>query len=58
MKKSKIKLSLNKKNISNLKIDIVKGGVTGTTCNKTKKYHNTCYDGCYPNTWWAWNCNM
>jgi len=58
MKKAKIKLNLNKNNISNLKTTSIKGGVSGTTCNKSEKYHETCYDGCYPNTWWAWGCDL
>ena len=46
MKKSNIKLFLNKKNISNLKTATVKGGVTGTTCKFTNKYYNTCFINC------------
>ncbi|WP_298417070.1 hypothetical protein [uncultured Kordia sp.] len=53
MKKSKIKLSLNKKNISNLETNTVIGGVSGRTCELTNKYYNTCYTDCpVPATWW------
>ncbi len=55
MKKSKIKLSLHKQNISNLKTGAVKGGITGTTCNITRKYYNTCYSGCVPGPTF-WDC--
>lgn len=55
MKKSKIKLSLHKQNISNLKTGSLKGGVTGTTCELTNKYYNTCYSGCVPEKTW-WDC--
>lgn len=48
MKKTKIRLNLNKKNISNLETSAIKGGVTGTTCEITNKYYNTCYSGCVP----------
>ncbi|MFK7750054.1 MAG: hypothetical protein AB8B65_16805 [Kordia sp.] len=48
MKKARIKLSLNKKNISNLETAAIVGGVTGRTCNYTNKYYNTCYDPCSP----------
>jgi len=48
MKKATIKLSLNKRNISNLKTSNIKGGVSGTTCNITNKYYKTCYSGCVP----------
>lgn len=53
MKKTKIKLSLNKRNISHLETSTIKGGVTGTTCELTNKYYNTCYSICdIPATWW------
>jgi hypothetical protein len=53
MKKSKIKLSLNKKSISNLETDTIIGGVSGRTCELTNKYYNTCYTHCQtPATWW------
>lgn len=55
MKKSKIKLGLNKRSISNLKTETLKGGVTGTTCEITNKYYNTCYSGCVPEKTW-WDC--
>ena len=46
MKKSNVKLSLNKRNISSLKLEALKGGVTGTTCEFTNKYYKTCYVTC------------
>ena len=46
MKKSNIKLSLNKKSISSLEIDATKGGITGWTCNFTNRYHRTCFLPC------------
>lgn len=46
MKKVKMKLSLNKRNISSLKLETLKGGVTGTTCEFTNKYYKTCYNTC------------
>ncbi|WP_156168944.1 hypothetical protein [Kordia jejudonensis] len=52
MKKSKIKLSLNKSNISNLKTTDIKGGVSGTTCHFTNKYYKTCYFACTPEPTW------
>ena len=48
MKKAKIKLNLNKRSISTLETSSIKGGVTGTTCEFTNKYHNTCYHPCSP----------
>ena len=39
----KIKLSLNKKNISNLETNEIIGGVSGRTCEYTNKYYKTCY---------------
>lgn len=48
MKKSKIKLSLNKQNISILETSTIKGGITGRTCDLTNKYYDTCYSGCVP----------
>jgi len=49
MKKSKIKLSLNKHKVSTLKNEIIKGGATGgTTCKYTNKYYQTCLPGCVP----------
>jgi hypothetical protein len=55
MKKSKIKLSLNKKNISNLETNAIKGGGTGGTCDISNKYYKTCYIGCNPEAT-AWDC--
>lgn len=46
MKKVKMKLNLNKRNISSLKLETLKGGVTGTTCEFTNKYYRTCYKTC------------
>jgi hypothetical protein len=46
MKKSKIKLSLNKKNISSLETSTITGGVSGKTCEHTRKYFITCQDEC------------
>ncbi|MBC8755575.1 hypothetical protein H2O64_12935 [Kordia sp. YSTF-M3] len=46
MKKSNVKLNLNKRSVSNLKTDALKGGVTGTTCEFTNKYYRTCYATC------------
>jgi hypothetical protein len=43
MKKSNIKLSLNKKNISNLETSTIIGGVSGGTCEYTNKYYRTCW---------------
>jgi len=52
MKKSKIKLSLNKKSISNLETNTIIGGVSGRTCDFTNKYYKTCYTLCpVPATW-------
>jgi hypothetical protein len=48
MKKTTIKLSLNKQNISNLEMNTISGGITGITCNITNKYYETCYSGCVP----------
>lgn len=55
MKKSKIKLSLNKRSISTLETSSVKGGITGTTCEITNKYYNTCYTDCPVQATW-WDC--
>lgn len=52
MKKSKIKLHLNKQNVSTLKIDEIKGGVSGRTCDFTNKYYKTCYSPCTPQPTW------
>ncbi|WP_046756372.1 hypothetical protein [Kordia jejudonensis] len=46
MKKAKMKLELNKRNISRLKLDALKGGVTGTTCEFTNRYFKTCQANC------------
>lgn len=46
MKKVKMKLSLNKRNISSLKLNALKGGVTGTTCEFTNRYYKTCQNKC------------
>ncbi|WP_156168943.1 hypothetical protein [Kordia jejudonensis] len=52
MKKSKLKLSLNKKSISNLDVNEIIGGVSGRTCELTNKYYKTCYTYCpTPATW-------
>ena len=50
MKKSNVRLNLNKISVSNLKTDTLKGGVTGTTCDFTNKYYRTCYKTCDTNT--------
>lgn len=41
-----MKLQLNKRNISSLKLKALKGGVTGTTCEFTNKYYKTCQANC------------
>ncbi len=46
MKKSNIKLSLNKKNVSNLQSNTIIGGVSGRTCEYTNKYYKSCYSAC------------
>jgi hypothetical protein len=46
MKKSNVKLSLNKRSISSLKLEALKGGVTGTTCEFTNRYYKTCQNNC------------
>ncbi|MFK7750050.1 MAG: hypothetical protein AB8B65_16785 [Kordia sp.] len=46
MKKSKIKLDLNKKNISNLETSTIIGGASGKTCDPSYKHYNTCYMSC------------
>ncbi len=48
MKKASIKLSLNKKNISNLETNAIIGGVSGRTCEFTNKYYKSCYGPCPP----------
>lgn len=48
MKKARIKLSLNIKNISNLETSTIIGGVSGRTCEFTNKYHKSCYGACPP----------
>jgi hypothetical protein len=52
-KKTGNRLTFKKNVISNLKTNTVIGGVTGTTCQLTNKYYNTCYTDCpTPATWW------
>ncbi|MEM6685312.1 MAG: hypothetical protein AAF617_05895 [Bacteroidota bacterium] len=46
MKKTKIKLSLRKSSISNLKSTAVTGGKASDTFGFTDKYYNTCIIGC------------
>ncbi|MBC8755568.1 hypothetical protein H2O64_12900 [Kordia sp. YSTF-M3] len=46
MKKSKIKLGLNKKNISSLKSNSIIGGATGQACEPTRAHHKTCFMSC------------
>ncbi len=46
MKKQLQKLSLSKKTVAKLKVSTVKGGVTGTTCEYTNRYFETCWFMC------------
>ncbi|MEM6720820.1 MAG: hypothetical protein AAF611_15930 [Bacteroidota bacterium] len=55
MKKASMKLDLNKRSISHLKTSNIKGGITGTTCELTNKYYNTCAKGCVPGPTF-WDC--
>ncbi len=41
-----MKLSLNKTNISSLKLEALNGGITGTTCEFTNRYYKTCQANC------------
>lgn len=54
-KKTGNRLTFKKNVISNLETSSVKGGITGTTCELTNKYYNTCYSGCVPEKTW-WDC--
>ncbi|QHI37172.1 hypothetical protein IMCC3317_25500 [Kordia antarctica] len=42
MKKSNVKLSLNKKRISTLKTTEIHGGLSGVTCYFTNQHYKTC----------------
>ncbi|MBC8755572.1 hypothetical protein H2O64_12920 [Kordia sp. YSTF-M3] len=43
MKKSNVKLSLNKKRISFLETTEISGGITGKVCLYTNRHYPTCY---------------